>query len=94
MNYVVYLFSQVKQTISIPGMPTSGTTGTKAKTTGPTSPKDDTFCVASYFAKSRGWVAGSPITSKDKAGRVFSLNAIHEQCLLNNEKILLLSPPK
>ena len=58
----------MKQTLSIPGMPSASSGSSKGKTAGPTSPKDDTFCVAACFAKSRGWVAGSPMSTKDKTG--------------------------
>ena len=49
-------------------MPSASSGSSKGKTAGPTSPKDDTFCVAACFAKSRGWVAGSPMSTKDKTG--------------------------
>ncbi len=54
--------------LSIPGMPSSSAASAKGKSSGPTSPKDDSFCVATCFARSRGWVAGSPVVAKDKTG--------------------------
>ena len=70
----------MKQTLSIPGMPSASSGSSKGKTSGPTSPKDDTFCVAACFAKSRGWVAGSPMATKDKTGMFSKVqNAIKSQ---------------
>ena len=70
----VYPLVQLKQGISIPGLPaTPTTTATATKTKASTSSVNVTgdFCVASCFARSRGWVAGSPGVTRDKSGKQF-----------------------
>ena len=63
----VFPLVQIKQTISIPGIGTSGSTTKPASQTQANKPPTS-ICVATCFARSRGWVAGSPNVSRDRSG--------------------------
>ncbi|ELU13646.1 hypothetical protein CAPTEDRAFT_150615 [Capitella teleta] len=63
----VFPLVQIKQTMSIPGIGTSGSTTKPVSQTQINQPPKTSVCVATYFARSRGWVAGSPNVSRDRS---------------------------
>jgi hypothetical protein len=70
---------QIKQTVSIPGVGPSGSTTKPASQTVSNKPPNTSVCVATCFARSRGWVAGSPNNSRDRSGNHFvkSFQVLH-----------------
>ena len=61
---------QIKQTLSIPGIGSTGGSGNKTKHTGKSpAATTDLLCVATHFAPSRGWLAGSPGASREKTAK-------------------------
>src|SRR6218665_1284824 len=64
----VYPLVQIRQNIAIPGIGSSSSVALKGKAHGQGASAAESVCVAACFAPSRGWVAGSPSLSKDRAG--------------------------
>ena len=71
----VYPLVQIRQTLSIPGLGGSGTGSSSAvgaiknKGVHPTQATSDIMCLATCFARRRGWVANSP--TRDLQGIYF-----------------------
>lgn len=63
----VYPLVQIRQNIAIPGIGSSSSVALKGKAHGQGASAAESVCVAACFAPSRGWVAGSPSLSKDRA---------------------------
>ena len=68
----VYPLLQIRQAMALLGSGTTGTGGGASgagKTGQQGMTSSDSICVAACFAKSRGWVMGSPNMSREKHGK-------------------------